>query len=115
MTESFQFGPLRTALMICEVTYSPARISQGGCSSVSNPPEGPIKIGPAGVFTWLGRNEGSINDTWGRVPPAASWKKLLAVGLYDLIRTLLESWRTWAARKAIWSPRKIGEVGRSSA
>src|SRR6266481_7331221 len=107
MTESFQFGPLRTALMICEVTNSPARISQGGCSSVSNPPLGPINIGPDGVLNWLGRNDGSINDTWGRVPPAASAKKLLAVGLYDLIRTLVPSWRTWAVRKAIWLPRKI--------
>src|ERR1700675_1175061 len=115
MTESFQFGPLRTALTICEVTYSPARISQGGCSSVSTPWPGPANIGPAAVSTWLCMNEGSINDTWGRVPPAASWKKLLAGGLYDFIRTVLKIWRTWAERKAIWLPRKIGEVGKSSA
>src|ERR1019366_3409937 len=98
MTESFQFLPLRTALMICEVTYSPARMSQGGCSSVSTPPVTPIKIGPAGVSTWPGENEGSINDTWGSVPLAASVKKLLALGLYALIRALLKIWRTWAAR-----------------
>src|SRR5260370_2949751 len=93
MTESFQLGPLRTALMICEVTNSPARISQGGCSSVSNPTPGPAKIGPAGVFTWLCMNEGSINDTWGRVPAAASAEKLLAVGLADFIVNLITRYR----------------------
>src|SRR5260221_9763264 len=115
MTESFQFGPLRTALTIWEVTNSPARISQGGCSSVSNPWPGPANTGPAGVLTWLCMNEGSMNDTWGKVPAAASAKKLLTVGLYDLIKALEPSWRTWAVRKAIWLPRKIGEVGKSSA
>src|ERR1017187_3803359 len=115
MTESSQLGPLRTALMICEVRNSPAWISNGGCSSVSKPPLAPINAGPDGGRSSLGKNEGSINDTWGRAPWAASVKKLLAVGLYDSIRTLLKSWRTWAARKAKWLPRKVAEVGRSSA
>src|SRR5216684_8018697 len=37
MIESFQFGPLRTALITLATLASPARISAGGCSLLTKP------------------------------------------------------------------------------
>ena len=64
--ESCQLGLLRSAVMIWDVVYSPARMSDGGCSSVSY---------MVPLMSWSCVNEPSTNATCGRVPAAASAAK----------------------------------------